>query len=59
MDFMDVLILKNIAINKKYSEVGEKKIIELYRLFLEKNLSVIKKLLSEVNIPKAEGYYFT
>lgn len=53
---MDVLILKNIAINKKYSETRR---IELHRLFLEKNLSVIIKLLSEVNIPKAEGYYFT
>lgn len=50
---------KNIPINKNYSEVGrKKKIIELCGLFLEKNLSFTIKLVSEVSIPKAEGYYF-
>lgn len=57
---MDVLISKNIPIDKNYSEVvrKRKKITELYGLYLKKNLSFTIKSVSEMSIPKAEGYYF-
>lgn len=43
---------------KTIQKSGEKKITELHGLFLEKNLSFTIKLVFEVSILKAEGYYF-